>query len=213
MAEKIDCNNNHIWIPLLGVYKKKSISTSLFTCLICGDLKVGAQTIKISQFRLDMGKLPINNAGIINMSENASIALDPAGSADGKYTGITVTGTAGETLVFGDVIVLDVTASKWFKGDVSIAAGNDGDLRGGTGMCVLAAAADSATTILLTGICRADVKFPTLTVGSVVYATTSGDITKTQPTTANHIIKVLGYALTTHEIYFNPSPDYITHVA
>lgn len=52
--------------------------------------------------------------------------IDPAGSADGKYTGITVAGTAGEALVFGDVIVLDVTAGKWFKGSVSAAAGADG---------------------------------------------------------------------------------------
>ena len=145
------------------------------------------------------------------MSENASIALDPAGSADGKYTGITITGTAGEALAFGDVIVLDITAGKWFKGDITAAAGADGDLRGGTGMCVLAAAGDdSATTILLTGICRADANFPTLTVGSVVYASTTGDITVTQPTTEDYIIKVLGYALTANEIYFNPSVDYLT---
>lgn len=201
----------HKWIPLVGMNKGKTVPTSLFTCLKCGDLKVGIETIKISRFRLDMGGLPINNTGTISMSENASVALDPAGSADGKYTGITVTGTAGEALAFGDVIVLDVTAGKWFKGDVSAAAGADGDLRGGTGMCVLAAAGNgSATTILLAGICRADANFPALTVGSVVYATTSGDITTTQPVTADHIIKVLGYALTADEIYFNPSADYLT---
>lgn len=211
MATEKTCNN-HKWIPLLGINKGKSVPTSLFTCLKCGDLKVGAKTVKISQYRLDMGSLPIRNTGTISMSENASIALDPAGSADGKYTGITVTGTAGEALAFGDVIVLDVTASKWFKGDVSVAAGADGDLRGGTGMCVLAAAGDgSATTILLMGICRADINFPALTIGSVVYATTTGDITVTQPVTVNHIIKVLGYAITADEIYFNPSPDYLTH--
>ena len=78
-------------------------------------------------------------------------------------------------------------------------------------MCVLAAAGDaSATTVLLNGTCRADVNFPALTIGSVVYATTLGDITVTQPTTTDHIIKVLGYALTADEICFNPSMDYIT---
>ncbi|KKR19834.1 hypothetical protein A2W67_02790 [Candidatus Nomurabacteria bacterium RIFCSPLOWO2_02_40_28] len=168
--------------------------------------------IKMSKNRMDMGSLPINASGTISLSENASIALDPAGSADGKYSGITVTGTAGEALAFGDVIVLDVTAGKWFKGSVSAAVAADGDLRGGTGMCVLAAAGDaSATTILLQGICRADANFPALTIGSVVYATTAGDITVTQPSTVDHIIKVLGYALTADEIYFNPSMDYITH--
>src|SRR3989344_2042641 len=151
--------------------------------------------IKMSKNRMDMGSLPINASGTISLSENASIALDPAGSADGKYSGITVTGTAGEALAFGDVIVLDVTAGKWFKGSVSAAVAADGDLRGGTGMCVLAAAGDASA----------------LTIGSVVYATTAGDITVTQPSTVDHIIKVLGYALTADEIYFNPSMDYITH--
>lgn len=151
--------------------------------------------------------------GNLTFGENTSLDLDPAGSADGKYTGIAVTGTAGEALAFGDVIVLDVTAGKWFKGSVSAAAGADGDLRGGTGMCVLAAAGDaSATKILLMGTCRADANFPALTVGSVVYATTAGDITVTRPSTTDHVIKVLGYALTADEIYFNPSMDYMTQV-
>lgn len=150
--------------------------------------------------------------GNIVLGENTSIDFDPAGSADGKYSGLAITGTAGEALAFGDVIVLDVTAGKWFKASVSAAAGADGDLRGGTGMCVLAAAGDaSATKILLHGTCRADANFPALTVGSVVYATTTGDITVTQPTTTDHIIKVLGFALTADEIMFCPSMDYTTH--
>ena len=107
---------------------------------------------------------------------------------------------------------MDVTAGKWFKGSVSAAAAADGDLRGGTGMCVLAAAGDaSATTVLLHGTCRADANFPALTIGSVVYATTTGDITVTQPTTTDHVIKVLGFALTADEIMFCPSMDYTTH--
>lgn len=150
--------------------------------------------------------------GLYLLAENASIGLDPAGSADGKYSGITIAATAGEALAFGDVIVLDVTAGKWLKGSVSAAAGADGDLRGMVGMCVLAAAADaSPTTVLLQGTCRADLNFPVLTIGSVVYATTLGDITVTQPSTTDHIIKVLGFALTADEIFFNPSGDYITH--
>lgn len=151
--------------------------------------------------------------GNITLGENTSLDLDTAGSADGKYTGIAITGTAGEALAFGDVIVLDVTAGKWFKGSVSAAAAADGDLRGGVGMCVLAAAGDaSATKVLLMGTCRADANFPALTIGSVVYATTLGDITVTRPSTTDHVIKVLGYALTADEIYFCPSMDYMTNV-
>lgn len=151
--------------------------------------------------------------GNITLAENASLDLDTAGSADGKYTGIAIAGTAGEALAFGDVIVLDVTAGKWFKGSVSAAAAADGDLRGGVGMCVLAAAGDaSATKVLLMGTCRADANFPALTIGSVVYATTSGDITVTRPSTTDHVIKILGFALTADEIMFNPSMDWMVNV-
>jgi hypothetical protein len=67
--ERAECPK-HKWIPLLGIDKKKSVPTSLFTCLNCGDLKVGTQTIKISRYRLDMGELPINSvAGIKLMNE------------------------------------------------------------------------------------------------------------------------------------------------
>ena len=167
------------------------------------------------QTQLD-ARLPLAGGtmtGNITLGENTSVALDPAGSADGKYSGITVAGTAGEALAFGDVIVLDVTAGKWFKGSVSAAAAADGDLRGGTGMCVLAAAGDaSATTVLLSGTCRADANFPALTIGSVVYASTTGDITSTRPSTTDHVIKVLGFALTADEIMFAPSMDYMTQV-
>lgn len=152
-------------------------------------------------------------SGDITLGENASIALDPAGSADGKYTGITITGTAGATLAFGDLVYLDPTDSRWELADANIAAGSDGDARGLLGICVLAAAADaSATKILLHGVVRADTAFPALTINAPVYVSeTAGDIVVTQPTTTDVVIRVVGFALTADEIYFNPSNDYITH--
>jgi len=152
--------------------------------------------------------------GNITLGENTSIALDPAGSADGKYSGITVTGTAGAALAFGDVVVLDVTDSRWELADANSAASADGDARGMIGICVLAAAGDgSATTILLQGIIRADAAFPALTVGAPVYLSeTAGDVTLTKPTTTDAVVRTLGFALTADEMYWNPSSDYITVV-
>lgn len=152
--------------------------------------------------------------GNITLGENTAIALDPAGSADGKYTGITITGTAGAALAFGDVIVLDVTDSRWELADANSAASADGDARGMIGVCVLAAAGDgSATNILLQGTIRADAAFPALTVGAPVYLSeTAGDITLTKPTTTDAVVRTLGFALTADEIYWNPSSDYITAV-
>jgi hypothetical protein len=51
------------WIPLVGKEGNTVISTFLFTCLKCGNLKVGRHTIKISRFRLDMDDKPIKNLG------------------------------------------------------------------------------------------------------------------------------------------------------
>lgn len=150
--------------------------------------------------------------GNITLAENTAIALDPAGSADGKYTGITITGTAGTTLVFGDLIYLAVADSRWELVD-SDAVATSGYVM--MGMCVLAAAADgNATNVLLVGQIRADAKFPALTIGAAVYAgETAGAIQVAIPTGADNVIRVVGFALTADEIYFNPSQDHQTTVA
>lgn len=161
-------------------------------------------------------RLPLTGgtmSGAITLGENASIALDPAGSADGKYTGTTVTGTAGAALSFGDLIYLDPTDSRWELADANAAAAADGDSRGILGICVLAAAGDgSATTVLLQGIVRADTAFPALTIGAPVYVSeTAGDIVVTQPTTADVVIRIVGIAITSDEIFFNPDNTWTTH--
>lgn len=150
--------------------------------------------------------------GTITLAENTSIALDPAGSADGKYTGITVTGTAGYTQAFGDLVYLDPTDSRWEAADANAASGADGDARGMLGMVVSAGTDGTACTILLNGIIRADAKFPTFTVNNPIYVSeTAGSVTQTQPTTTDVVIRIVGSALTADEMYFNPDWAWITH--
>lgn len=153
-------------------------------------------------------------SGDLTMLESSSLALDPALSADGTYTGITRTGTAGATLAFGDLCYLDPTDSRWELTDANAAAGADGDARGVIGFCVQAAASDgSATKILLWGTIRADAAFPSMTVNNPMYVSeTPGDITGTRPTTTDVVIRVIGTALTADELFLNPSPDYITPI-
>ena len=148
------------------------------------------------------------------LAEGASVQLDPALSADGTFTGITRTGTAGATLAFGDLCYLDPTDSRWELADANAAQGADGDARGVLGICVQAAAADgSATTMLLYGTVRADTAFPSMTINNQIYASeTAGDVTGTRPSTSGVVIRVIGVALTADEILFNPSPDNITNV-
>lgn len=152
--------------------------------------------------------------GNITLGENTSIALDPAGSADGKYTGITITGTAGADLAFGDLIYLDPTDSRWELADANAASGADGDSRGILGICVNDPSGDGqAVTVLLHGVVRADTAFPTMTINAPMYVSeTAGDITGTQPTTTDVVIRIVGIAITADELYFNPENDWITHV-
>lgn len=159
-------------------------------------------------------KLPLAGGtmtGNITLGENASIALDPAGSADGKYTGITVTGTGGDTIAFGDLVTLDVDDSRWEKVDISVAAAATGDARGVLGIAVTASADGDPITVLLHGIVRADANFPDLTIGAPVYASTTGDVVVTQPTTTDYVIRIVGYGLTGNELYFNPGNTWTTH--
>ena len=166
------------------------------------------------QTQLD-ARLPLAGGtmtGNITLGENTSIDLDPAGSADGKYSGICITGTAGTTLAFGDLIYLAVADSRWELTDADATATAGTPL---LGMCVLAAAADgNATKILLQGTIRADAKFPALTIGAPAYVgETAGAIQTAIPTGADNVIRVVGRALTADELYFCPSQDHQVTVA
>lgn len=153
-------------------------------------------------------------SGNITLGENTSIDHDPVLSADGKYTGLCITGTAGAALAFGDLIYLDPTDSRWELVDANAAAAADGDARGILGMCVLAATGDGeATKILLNGVVRADTAFPTLTINAPAYVSeTAGDIVVAQPTTTDAVIRIVGIAITADALYFNPSNDHIIHI-
>jgi hypothetical protein len=138
------------------------------------------------------------------LAESASIGLDPSGSADGAYSGITMTGTAGYTQAFGDLVYLASSDSRWEAVDADAASTSDRLIA----MVVVAGTDGNSCTLLMQGTIRADAKFPTLTIGSAVYAgETPGEIQVAIPTGADCVIRRVGYALTADSIYFNPSMD------
>jgi len=140
--------------------------------------------------------------------ENDSIKLDPALSADGKWNGITETGTAGATLAFGDLVYFQTADSRWeLASSDNAAAGHNLKL----GICVLAAANDaSATNILLWGKVRADTAFPALTIGAPVFmSTTAGDVQTAAPSGTTDIVRIVGYGNTADELFFCPENDYL----
>lgn len=152
-------------------------------------------------------------SGDITLGENTAVALDPEGSADEKWSGITVTGTAGAALAVGDLCYLN-SSWKWVLADAN-AASSAGQVA--LGLCVLAAAGDtSATNMLLLGTMRSAAFPASITGGAQLYvSTTAGDMTTTQPTGVDDVIRVVGWAILTepNTIYFNPSPDFITRTA
>lgn len=142
------------------------------------------------------------------LSEDSAMQLVTA-LTNGKYCGITQAGMAGSALAFGDLVYF-ATDSKWKLTDANAVATAAGKI----GMCVQAAAADGNNTmILLWGTIRADSAFPTMTIGAQVFMSeTAGDITMTKPVTADSVTRVIGFANTADELYFCPSPDYVTHI-
>jgi len=149
-------------------------------------------------------------AGAYQLAEGASIKLDTAGSADGAYTGITITGTAGTTVVFGDLVYLAAADSRWELADAD-AASTSGDVP--LAMTLGAANDGDPVTLLLYGNIRSDATFPALTIGAPAYvSTTAGDIQVAQPSGTDDVIRRVGFALTADELLFNPSNDYTTHI-
>ena len=199
MAEKTDCKN-HKWIPLLGINNGKSVPTSLFTCLKCGDLKVGARTIKISQYRLDMGELPMNNVAGIKLIETPT-------TADPPVSGFMISMTYGESLVPGDLVYFESDGKVW-KADANVAGSYP--VMG----LALETASSGSHLVLLHGIYSNVSRYNFLTVGGPVYLSnaTPGVETQAQPVAADDIVQIVGIATHADRIYFNPSADYLTHI-
>ncbi|MDO8571497.1 MAG: hypothetical protein Q7R79_02365 [bacterium] len=199
MKETKDCTA-HTWIPLLGFDKAKIVvPTALFTCLRCGDLKVGTETIKISRFRLDMGDLPIKSVSTVGIKEPLAV--------DHTASGIIVSMTAGENLVFGNIVYFKSGGKCWKANATSGSAAYPA-----MGMAIASISADAAGDILLHGTARDD-SWATLTVGGVIYLSkTAGAIIQSYAGyTTDEVIQVLGIATNATRMYFNPSPDYLTH--
>jgi hypothetical protein len=175
---------------------------------ILDDTSTGAVLTTIGALPLAGGTM----SGDITLGELTAIALDPAGSADEKWSGITVTGTAGATLAVGDLCYLN-SGWEWVLTDANAAA-SAGSVA--LGLCLLAANNDGATNMLLLGTMRSAAFPASITGGAQLYVSgTAGDMTTTQPTGVDDVIRVVGWAILTepNTIYFNPSPDYITRTA
>lgn len=218
------CNTGFVWNIENGDWV--ATHTTGIVTIGTGTLKITTPTNNATSVLTTDGTQTITNksivasqittgvlGGTITLGESTgNIALDPALSADGTWSGIHVTATSGYTQTFGDLVYLDPTDSRWEQTDANSASGADGDARGNIGMVVVTGTDGNACTILLRGRVRA-AAFPAgMTVNGPLYVSeTAGAITQTQPTTTDAVIRIIGAATTGDEINFSPDNMWITH--
>jgi len=147
----------------------------------------------------------------LTFGENTYFKFDALLSADEKFCGLMEEGIAGGTIAVGDLCSPSGTSGKWVLADAGVITAASGDCRGILGICLLAANDNGATKMLLQGKARS-AAFPAFTVNQQLFVSeTAGDITGTIPTSLDHAVRCIGYALTAEDLFFNPSPNYITH--
>jgi hypothetical protein len=205
--------NTDSYIPQWDGANSKTLKNGLGLDTDLSSVSASDDTIPSAKATKAMGdlKLPLAGGtmtGDIQLGET-DIKLDATLSGDEKWSGIVIAGTAGATLAVGDVCYL-ASSGKWLLND-GILDGTDTGFSKQLGICVLAGNDTEPTEMLVYGKVRS-AAFPAFTVGSPVYLSdTAGDLVVTQPSTANFAIRIVGYAITAEDLFFNPSNDYIIH--
>lgn len=139
-----------------------------------------------------------------------SIKYDALLSADEKRNWDTTAGIAGATIAVGKLCYL-ASSNRWLLTDWIVDwthTGFDKILW----ICVLASTDTNPTEILLKGKIRS-AAFPSFaTIWAPIYmSNTAWEVTQTKPSTSNHAIRKLWFALTADDWFFNPSNDYIVN--
>lgn len=158
-------------------------------------------TLTSIQNALGLGYIQIGD-----LSESLSTAL-----VDLSYSGTTISQTAGEALLRGDVV--------YYKNDGKVykAKADSTSTMICIGIATAPFAINSSATLLIDGAIRNSSVF-SFTVGgqassssAIVYVseTTSGGVTQLRSTTSQHIVQIIGYAVTNDILSFKPDYTYI----
>lgn len=159
-----------------------------------------------------------SNGSTISVASNTSDYLSPSLAVDitlnsksilynstlgsnNTWSGETITGTAGETLAFGDFVYYKFSDGKYWKAKADAYA---------TARCIGIStgsiSANASGTFLIRGIMRYDTW--NWTAAEVwLSAGTGGAGTSTQPSTTGNQIQYIARALTADVLFFNPSTD------
>lgn len=142
-------------------------------------------------------------SGAGDMTEAEYNTLAVTGQVD-KSNAVTLTGTAGENLVAGDLVYLK-SDGKWWK-----ARGNAATTIGLLALATSSITADIAGLILRQGpVTLGSWSWSIGGTAGILYVSTAtaGVFQQTVPTTGT-FAQVCGYATSTTSIYFDPSVDY-----
>jgi len=115
--------------------------------------------------------------------------------------------TAGETLVFGDIVYLKLSDEKWWKTDADATASSTGLI----GFVTESIAADATGDIMLRGSARDD-SWTWTTTGSslpLYLSTTSGELTETAPAGGGDSVRVVAHSTSATTIYFKPDASWV----
>ena len=126
--------------------------------------------------------------------------LISSGLADHAYSGTTITGTAGEALVIGNLVYID-SDGKYYMTDA-----NSPTTMFCIGVSTETISQDSTGKILLEGYLRDD-SWSGWTIGSespLFVSGTAGSLTQTLPSTSGDQVQIVGYAIAPKIIRFDP---------
>lgn len=135
------------------------------------------------------------------LTQNVKWATPTTGAANG----IKDTGTAGESLAFGDIVYLKAADSRWWKAKADATSTSAKFLA----MAISSATAGTSVTLLMVGFATSSGW--SFTVGSPYYLSpsTGAAMTATVPSTTNHVARVLGWAKSATCLWFNPDPTWV----
>lgn len=162
----------------------------------------------------DLDDVPGDYAGLanqviaVNATEDAletikAINMEVALESDEDYSGWTVSGVAGETLAFGDVVYYG-SDSKWGKTIATVEAQVDADVA----LVVLSGVLDSSITLLKFGCARYD-SWSWSVPDRLWIDTTSGSMSATQPTVSGEFVKFFAWVKNTNVIFVKPNDTII----
>lgn len=148
-------------------------------------------------------------APAITLPTNGQILLTVPttdGHATGNVTNAFVSGYTSSAI--GDLVYLDVNR-KWQKTDMGTSVATYG---GFLGIALEVKDTDQTMKVALSGSFVYATGFPALTIGSPVWMGDAGAIVVTRPSTADHAVRMIGWACHADKIFFCPSADYIIHL-